>query len=773
MNSAEPTVQECENFLSYRNDKFKCIDIAGSVNASELVLRKMAEADFNGYEYLIRIAILENPNCPEDLALSLMRNATDVKERDRAYGYWQHKYAIPNRGDKFKVAAKPEFPSQLIGSSSNDIEEVAKGFLAVMPAIAEYLWFELASAKLVQLAYWADDFYGDTFGLIGLHSEFDSQLYRVLGRGYFTDWIERDGIISQTIGFDRLANEAEEFISEKDWADETCDGEPYLASLLGYAGAYGDLMNHLTLNRDHPMWLEIVEEMFMDDPTSWDYEVTITSKPDWNGQTWAELSGTEQVHFVSNIEKLLPHPYLGEWGFVRHFLSLFEIHPGTKSEPLALITNLLGASKIKKGPVTENLAKNLIDSAEVAFANSDLILAERLLIDAHEQAKSSNIRDLATLTILENILIPTGRFSEAEMWCRSIIASTSRKELRDKVIALNTSTQIIRATKQNLWKSLDISGEMQQSGDQQYHYNRIVKYLSVLEKADIPRDTMSTWPGPGFTGLINGLWNEGSLIAQLGCLRETAASAAFDFLNYIWEEPLGSEERAPTLAEAPYADYSDDKLIRLSQQNDPWALKEYGLRLDRSGNRDQAIECWQRAADLGNHPSLRNLGVVAMQNKEPRVVAEFFKKSIELGSRTAFHGLANVYEEFAPELVEPTLLEGVRNGDVVAMNNLGVRKQNELLFSEAVIYYRRAAEFGDPVAAANLANLLELASNFEESRIWLERAEDSPEPETARILENVRRKIDYSANSDEGSDKDDPALLTKQNYQSLLPNRLS
>lgn len=757
MNNSFPSTHDCENFLEYASDHLKSIDIARSRNATESILRKMATANFNGYEYLIRIAILENPNCPEDLALSLMRNAVDIKERDKVFSYWQRKYEVPDRDNKFKVVAKPEFPTVLLDNSLTEIDEIAKRFFAVMPAIAEFLWFELASKNLVPLAYWADEIAGDTFGLMGWRSEFDSQVYRVLGRGYFTDWIERDGHISLGIGFDKLADEAEEVISWRDWADETCDGEPYPASLLGYAGAYGDLMNHLTLNLEHPRWQEIVDEV-LDDETILEFDIKITGKPDWIGPTWGELSSIQQVNFVTNIEKLLPHPYLGEWGFIRHFFSLFEIHPGTKPEALNLISDLLKNSN--KAVDDADLAKELIDKAEAALANLDFTQAEQLLIDAHEQAKSASTRDLASIMLIEKILMPKRRLIESEMWCKSVISTSKRKELREKVFASDGAAGIIRVTEQNLWQNVDISGNMQQTSDQQYHFNRLVQYLSSLDTSAISRDTMSTWPGPGFTGLLGGLWEEDSALAQLGCLRETAAAAAFDFLNYVSEEPLGAEERAPVFAEAPYAGYSDDELLKLSEQNDPWALKEYGLRLDRSGKRTEAINYWRRAADLGNHPSLRNLGVVTMQNDDPKVAAEFFKRAIEFGSRTAFHGLADAYEEFAPELVVPTLLEGVKHGDVVAMNNLGVKKQNEHLYSEAAVFYRRAAEYGDLVAAANLANMLALSSNFDESRIWLERAEDDPDPKAMRILESVRSKINandvnYGDHDEEGWDDED------------------
>ena len=103
---------------------------------------------------------------------------------------------------------------------------------------------------------------------------------------------------------------------------------------------------------------------------------------------------------------------------------------------------------------------------------------------------------------------------------------------------------------------------------------------------------------------------------------------------------------------------------------------------------------------------MRNLGLTAFKNGKSKEAISYLQNAIEAGSRTSHHLLATIYEQTNPELVEKTLLEGMKLLDVVAINNLGALKQREKKWDEAIYYYRKAAEYGDFVAMANLANVL-------------------------------------------------------------------
>jgi TPR repeat protein len=382
----------------------------------------------------------------------------------------------------------------------------------------------------------------------------------------------------------------------------------------------------------------------------------------------------------------------------------------------------------------------IISAAIQEMENSNLKIAEELLVDAHEKARNASDIDSSALMIIEKILIPQSRFRETEMWIRSIVSTNKRQELRSKLKEIEPVVRIKRATEHDDWKSANISNAIQKSSDQQYFYDRFVKYSSAQDPETLNRDTMSTWPGPGFYGFLSGFFEGNKAIFQMGCERETIALAIFDFYNFVMEDPLGSEERNPDIHDAPYQNYSEEQILKLCEKNDPWALKQYGLLLDKRGESDSALKYWTKAAKLGNHTSMRNLGLTAFKNGKSKEAISYLQNAIEAGSRTSHHLLATIYEQTNPELVEKTLLEGMKLLDVAAINHLGTLNQNEKKWDEAIYYYRKAAEYGDFVAMANLANVL-FKKEPDQSLIWLIRAEDKYPLESQKIISYLRKKL--------------------------------
>jgi TPR repeat protein len=206
------------------------------------------------------------------------------------------------------------------------------------------------------------------------------------------------------------------------------------------------------------------------------------------------------------------------------------------------------------------------------------------------------------------------------------------------------------------------------------------------------------------------------------------------------EDPLGSEERNPNISDAPYQNYPEEQILKLCEENDPWAIKQYGLLLDKRGEGDLAIKQWEKAAKLGNHTSMRNLGSTAFKNGKNKEAISYLQNAIAAGSKTSHHGLAIIYEITNPELVEKTLLEGLKLLDIAAINRLGTLRQKENKWDEAIYYYRKAAEYGDFVAMANLANIL-FQKEPEQSLVWLIRAEDENPIESKTIISHLQQKF--------------------------------
>jgi hypothetical protein len=411
-----------------------------------------------------------------------------------------------------------------------------------------------------------------------------------------------------------------------------------------------------------------------------------------------------------------------------------------------LITDSNDSSKILK-LLDENMIEtnsdkfNEIMSAAIQeIKKSNLKIAEELLVDAHEKARNASDIDSSALMIIDKILIPQSRFRETEMWIRSIVSTNKRQELRSKLKEIEPVVRIKRVTEHDGWKSANISKVIERSSDQQYFYDRFVKYLSAQDPETLNRDTLSTWPGPGFYGFLCGFFDGNKNIFQMGCERETVALATFDFYNFVMEDPLGSEERNPDISDAPYQNYPEEQILKLSEENDPWAIKQYGLLMDKRGESDLAIKLWEKAARLGNHTSMRNLGLTAFKNGKNKEAISYLQNAIAAGSKTSHHGLATIYEITNPELVEKTLLEGLKLLDVAAINQLGTVKQKENKLDEATFYFRKAAEYGSFVAMANLANVL-FQKDPGESLVWLIRAEDRNPNESKKIISHLKQKF--------------------------------
>jgi TPR repeat protein len=409
----------------------------------------------------------------------------------------------------------------------------------------------------------------------------------------------------------------------------------------------------------------------------------------------------------------------------------------TDSKDPSKIIKLLDENKKDRNSDKFN---EIISAAIQEIENSNLKKAEELLVDAHERSRNASDIDSSALMIIEKILMPQSRLIETEMWIRSIVNTSKRQELRNKLKEIGPLVPIKRVTEISDWKHSNISEAIQKSSNQQYFYNRFVKYLSAQEPETLNRDTMSTWPGPGFYGFLSGFFEGNETIFQMGCERETIALAIFDFFNFVMEDPLGSEERNPDIHDAPYENYSEEQILKLCKKNDPWALKQYGLSLYKRGESDSAIKIWTKAATLGNHTSMRNLGLTAFKNGNSKEAISYLQNAIEAGSSTSHHLLATIYEQTNPELVEKTLLEGMKLLDVAAINHLGTLKQREKKWDEAIYYFRKAAEYGDFVAMANLANVL-FIKEPDQSLIWLIRAEDKNPLESQKIISYLRKEF--------------------------------
>lgn len=363
---------------------------------------------------------------------------------------------------------------------------------------------------------------------------------------------------------------------------------------------------------------------------------------------------------------------------------------------------------------------------------------ECLIHELHMKCKTAQIRDDATALQIDHILIPQDRIAEAMMWCRSLVSSADRFNYANKINSLIISTEIIPSYEQDNWKKINIDEPLTAESSQQSFYNKITKLLSQ-SNLPVSRDSLSSWPGPSFSSVCHEVKTKFLTADFQYCDHETITMAIFDYINFVMENPLGSEERIPIIDE-PYKNLAKEDLLPLVNKNDPWALKQYGLMLDKAGNRDEAVKFWERAASLGNPAAMRNLGVAALNRGEAELAVELILKAIELGSTSSHLVLGHAYAEVNENLVEQAYRKGVEHLDLSCMFNLANRLENQNREDEAILYYRMASEFGHKVAMIQLSDRLQAQKRYDESLVWLERAEDDPDPDTLNnisILRNI------------------------------------
>lgn len=323
-----PSVEDCINFRDFQNDHWKACDIARSTNASLEQLEEMIDFDWRGYSYRVRSAIAENPNISEELINKLSLVADGREEWAALYRYWINRYGC--KQGTWDIEVEFGFPDKLLISKLEN-DEIRNGLiLEIIPCFTEHLWHDLASKKLIDLVYWADSAEGDVFGplnWVGISNE--RLIGQLLGRGYFTSWISKDGSVDFAFGLEQVANDYEDYFADKIWLDEDPDDSGFTDSLLLNAVAIG-LEAHFSITEIGKVKIdEILQEVLSGDETLLDFEIEITGEPRWVGKKWSELNPVEQSNFVGNLLSSLSHSLLGGFGLIEHILALIAIHPDT------------------------------------------------------------------------------------------------------------------------------------------------------------------------------------------------------------------------------------------------------------------------------------------------------------------------------------------------------------------------------------------------------------------------------------------------------------
>ena len=331
--SSEPDAKTCKNFLKYLDDHFKCCDIAKSPHASEEVLRQMAITEFNGYTYLVRAAIIENPNVPKDLVIWLMSQESEEKQTIiSASIFWATHFGLPAewRYDK----KEPSFPFELVSTVQEDFDLIASNFHKSMSGTAEHLWHDLASRGIIELSYYTDG--SLDFDVLGVSVGPDRpQISTLMGEGYATTWIKTEAYLDPQEYISSFEDFGEEMYLYDDMIYYIQEGEFFPTNLVLGGACIGERDGHLEIDYTNPKLQEYIDKELNDGNVDrhqrgLDYRVEISGKPAWTGPSWTQLSPSGRACYVENLVQLLDHPFYGEWGLAEHILALVSKHPDSE-----------------------------------------------------------------------------------------------------------------------------------------------------------------------------------------------------------------------------------------------------------------------------------------------------------------------------------------------------------------------------------------------------------------------------------------------------------
>ena len=156
----------------------------------------------------------------------------------------------------------------------------------------------------------------------------------------------------------------------------------------------------------------------------------------------------------------------------------------------------------------------------------------------------------------------------------------------------------------------------------------------------------------------------------------------------------------------PNSDLNDSELRTKAEAGDVEAVKDVGVRAERAGNIDAAVEWYLNAAGLGHAGAMRNLGNCLSGRQEYREAEMWYLRSIDAGNTQAPMNLGGMYYSIgrtdeACEMWKTAL----GAGDYDAAHNLGYVAEEQGRFEEAIDWYSTAIEGGRAASAGNLARL--------------------------------------------------------------------
>lgn len=160
---------------------------------------------------------------------------------------------------------------------------------------------------------------------------------------------------------------------------------------------------------------------------------------------------------------------------------------------------------------------------------------------------------------------------------------------------------------------------------------------------------------------------------------------------------------------AQYKDKTNKELKKLILINDFHAINEFGERLFKEEKYEEALNYFEKAADLGSNMAINNIG--------------FYYLEIENNLEKA----------------EKYFFKAMEKGNVIALNNLGIVNDRKEDYNRAIEYYLMAIKKKCNFAYNNLGNLYEeIYQDYEKAKnLYRKNFKETKDTEALIYLANL------------------------------------
>lgn len=169
--------------------------------------------------------------------------------------------------------------------------------------------------------------------------------------------------------------------------------------------------------------------------------------------------------------------------------------------------------------------------------------AEDAIVDAYVSLKGTPEAQALAVTLIENFFIPQERIEEAQDWLEVISDQSVKSAIRSKVqkmVKEAPAVSLIRLPENTTWEDTDVSSPVTKNNDQQYHYDRLIKYSLASEVMVSDQEDVRTCPNEWVT-----FWSKLFIekLSEYGVQMNTIAMAMNDYIHHILLKPSSEEPK--------------------------------------------------------------------------------------------------------------------------------------------------------------------------------------------------------------------------------------